>query len=105
MKKYYLVTNINYFVDPHGSPDTGGESKSLAHTDQWDNLKEGLAYTTTYNYENGKERETFILVNDANWRGSEDGYNSEESGFRFKEITEEQYVEYGKIINAYNNLP
>lgn len=105
MKKYYLVTHIGYFVDPHGSPDEGHVSKSVEYTDQYEGLEEGVEYTSTYDEDDLDSEEEIIPVDEADWEGSCDGYNMEESGFRFKEITKEEYTKFKKIIEAYDNLP
>ena len=93
MKKHYLVKESTFFVDPHGSADEGGIIKRVEFTDTYNDLD--LSKT----YDDDLEE-----VDEDNYSGSEDGYNAEYKYLNIKEITEEQFIEYGKIIEGYNAI-
>ena len=93
MKKYYLVIETTLFVDPHGDTDLGGVTKKVEHTDAYNDLD----LSKTYNDE-------LEEVDEDDYYGSQDGYNAEYTELEIKEITPEQYVEYGKIISTYEKL-
>lgn len=93
MKKHYLVIESSFFVDPHGEVDFGGIVKTVEFTDIYNNLD----LSKTYN-------EDLEEVDEDEYSGSEDGYNAEYTELNIKEITEEQFIEYSKIIEIYKNL-
>ncbi len=93
MKKYYLVTEVTVFVDPHGSVDLGGIVKRVEYTDEYNDLDPELTYN-----------DDLEEVNEEDYEGSEDGYNSEEIQISFREIAEDKVFEYENIIKQYNKL-
>lgn len=93
MKKHYLVIETNFFVDPHGDVDMGGVVKKVEHTDRYNDLDLSKTYD-----------EDLEEVDEDDYCGSEDGYNAEYTELEIKEITQEEYVEYGKIISLYEKL-
>jgi len=92
-KKHYLISETNYFIDPHGEADLGGSSIRVEFTDAYNDLDLSKTYNEDLEESDMDE-----------WSGSEDGYNSEEMTLDIKEITEEQYFKYSDIINNYNTL-
>jgi hypothetical protein len=100
----YLVKETNVFVDPHGSPDGGGERKfvweydrnAIESGDTIDYPKLNKKYTNTW----GEDE----ILEEYELQGSEDGYNSEYLYFEVKKITDEQYELYKQIILDYNSI-
>lgn len=93
MKKYYLVKESTYFVDPHGEADFGGMVKKIEHTDDYNDLDLSKIYD-----ENLEE------VDSDNYYGSEDGYNAQYVELEIEEITEDRAKEIEKIIKDYENI-
>lgn len=50
------------------------------------------------------ELEYYVLSEDNEYEGSEDGYNAEDHEFKYRKITQEEYFECQKVIDAYDNL-
>lgn len=100
----YLVTETNIFVDPHGSPDAGGERKFVWEYDR-SAIENGD--TTDYSKLNGKYTDTWgdeEIVEEEDLQGGEDGYNSEYLYFEVRKITDKQYELYKQIIKDYNSI-
>lgn len=93
MEKYYLVHETTLFVDPHGDAELGGVTKRVEHTDKF----EGLDLSKVFN-------DDLEEVNEDDYQGSEDGYNSTYIELVISEISENQYIEYKKLIEEYNKL-
>lgn len=95
MKKYYLVIESKLFVDPHGEVNYGGCTKEVEYTDRFEEL--GLDLSKTYN-------DDLEEVDENDYEGSEDGYNSSYIELNIREITEKEYIDYKMIIDSYNEL-
>lgn len=93
MNKYYLVIETKLFVNPHGEVDFGGMDKTVEFTDRFNDLD----LSKTYN-------EDLEEVDEEEYEGSEDGYNSEYTELNITEISEVQANEYKKIIEDYEKL-
>ena len=96
-KKYYLVKTDTSFYDPHGTPDNGGTKIEVKYTDKYNDLDLSKIYT------NMDGIKVFEDGDDKDWY-SQDGYNYEVDFLEIKEITKEEFDNYEKIINNYNNL-
>lgn len=91
--KYYLIVSTTVFVDPHGTPDYGGISKSVEYTDEY----EGLDLSLTYD-------DDMEVVDVDQYEGSQDGYNAQYTEHDITEISEEQYIRYKYIIEEYDKI-
>lgn len=109
---YYLQITNTVFIDPHGTPDDGGTVKEVIES-KWkiDTEKEYLTNYLDPSYEeiteesyNDFEEETGCSYNDYEPSGAEDGYNAQYDYASYKEITHDQFLIMGEIINNYNNL-
>lgn len=109
---YYLVKVKTTFVGPRGDFDDGGMEKEVCMLDF--DIKTDCVYTHTIHtykseflkklYENDEALGEVIWLNDDEMTGSEDGYNSSYHEVEYIKITEEQFKEYGKIIENYEML-
>lgn len=100
----YLVKETKIFVDPHGSPDSGGESKFV-----WEYDRDAIENEGELDYSKLNEKYTDSwgdgeIVEEEDLQGSEDGYNSEYLYYEVKKITDEQYELYKQIIKDYNSI-
>lgn len=106
--KYYLVKTENFFVDPHGSADFGGETKVVEEykddKDPYKNLKPGVSYEEVDDEELDSDGDGYAESEGIEWQGAEDGYNREQSLFEVKPLTKEEYLNVKAIIAAYDNL-
>ena len=117
--KYYLRIATTYFYDPHGTPDEGGIQKSVLTEDDLPGVTIDGEYINSEAYNNylyckgDEENEEdddfdYFLTPDDYEKimefSGEDGYNCEETTYTFKEITQEQYLDYLEIIDKYNNI-
>lgn len=94
-KKYILVLESKTFYDGHGCGDDGGSQFSLEHTSNYNDLDLSLYYDYEMNpIEDDLDKEKY----------AEDGYNYEENTFKYKELTEEEYLKYQKLLEDYSNL-
>lgn len=106
MKKHYLVTQITKFIDPHGTPDFGGQVKFVSSNP----LFEKITSLDHFRYEidgyDINDYDDFIEEEKVDIKEvySEDGYNYEVYNYIVKSITEEEAKEYSQIIEAYNKL-
>lgn len=95
----YLVKEYTYFVDPHGSPDSGGKEITIESGDKWDKIyEEWLVHQDDY-YQGPGE-----WITEDELQGSEDGYNSTYISYDMKIIPDDELEKYEKIIGDYNNL-
>lgn len=86
-----LVKKSLFFIDPHGSMDNGGVEKFVTQDLQYLELNEKYLQ-----YGEIKEKKKLARA--------EDGYNAEAAYFEVKEISDEQYLEFGNIIKAFKDL-
>lgn len=117
--KYYLKTTTVQFYDPHGSADEGGITKEVGTEFDYPGVTidgEYIDPDTYYNYkynngedENEEEDEVEYYYCPKDWEevvqpSGQDGYNCQYEFYTFKEITQEQYLDYLEIIGKYNNI-
>lgn len=112
MKNYYLGRVDTYFTDPHGTSDDGGTVMFVTKTDyEIDTTK--IYKEKIDQFENGSYEEMmndpdrvgeYVVSEDHEYEGSEDGYNAEDREFEYKKITQEEYFECQKVIDTYDNL-
>ena len=95
MKKYILIYTTQLFYDSHGESDFGGITYKVEYSEKYNNLV--IDPQICYN-------EELEIDNDEKEYYSEDGYNCEKIHNYFKELTEEEYNLYSKIIKDYENL-
>ena len=101
MSQKYLLIKTTLFIDPHGSPDVGGEEKEVVS---------GKEYDKFYEQQSLPENENKQLTDDGEWleedefNSSEDGYNSQYTVLDLKPITDEKAEEYQQIIKDYNKI-
>ena len=100
----YLVKETNVFVDPHGSPDGGGERKFV-----WEYDRNAIESGDTIDYSKMNKKYTNNWgdderVEEEDLQGGEDGYNSEYLYFEVKKISDEKYELYKKIIEDYDSI-
>lgn len=93
---HYLVTEYEYFIDPHGSADSGGVKKFVTSDPRY------LKWVSDDDemYYNGDGE----FIHSDNLRGSEDGYNSTTHQYTVREITEEEAKTAQLLIDSYNML-
>lgn len=85
----YLIRLTTYFVDPHGSPDFGGDQLYLS---------DELDCTPDMWYQYGEE------TTEEDLQGSEDGYNSTAEMYEAVEIGDEELDKIKKILKKYKKL-
>lgn len=98
----YLIIETKIFVDPHGSPDEGGITKTI-----WEYDEQAIKNRDDIDYSKLNKKYTDAwgdgeIFKEEDLQGSEDGYNSEYLYFKVKKITDEQYESYKKTIEDYN---
>lgn len=114
-KKYFLVKQLQYYVDPHGEPELGNTTKFVTDNTLYERINEKLYYSRAFldDFECIDENITPEEINEIfenrgcpenEMRGSEDGYNRTYYQFSIQIITEAQFQEYEKIINAYHEI-
>lgn len=104
---HYLVLNQTYFVSPHRDLDDGGTKVSVFETPI--NIDTNLVYREDlkdFDIEEYVEiledmDSEFILPDDYEYEGSEDGYNMEVNEIRYIKISKEEYDETKQIVDGY----
>ena len=103
---YLVVYTETDFYDPHGTPDSGGSSKSVeiikngdwkysGYTDQNDEpFKDGVSYNDDGVPTEEDDREYY----------GEDGYNCEVTSTTIRRISKEEYDKIKAIIEAYDAI-
>lgn len=94
MKKYVLIRTDTSFFDGHGSSDDGGSILSVEHTDKYNDLDFSQIYVGG---------EVFDEEEAEDW-AADDGYNYQVNFESYKEITEDEFERYCKIVEDYNDL-
>lgn len=98
----YLEVITTYFVDPHGSPDKGGVVKRIVKGKDFDKQYEESLIEENADRYYCVDQEAWVDEDD--FQGSEDGYNSQYKCSELTIISEKQAIEYHKIIDAYNAI-
>jgi hypothetical protein len=88
----YLITEITYFVDGHGTPAEGAKKKSVVEETTLTTTPEGM-------YNNGEDD-----VDEDNIHGSYDSYHSRYYRYIVEELTEEEAINAKSVIQYYNAL-
>ena len=111
-KKYILIKKYQKFYDGHGTPDDGASVVSVEFTDQYNNFD--LTGEEDYDSHGNKFCEASDEIDYEekdddhyefeNKYQAENGYNFEIWLYNYKEITKEEYEQYGLIIEKYNSL-
>ena len=95
MKKYVLIKSEEYFYDGHGEASLGESCVKVEHTDKYNDLDFSKIY----------DEDLYVLDEDFDEEMyAEDGYHCSNVELNFKEITEDEYNEYSKIISDYDKL-
>lgn len=103
----YLITQTNYFFDPHGTPDEGGTIKFISNNPNWGKINQKLYYCNEEIPEpDEQEIKEWMKENGNNGDDlyGEDGYNCERVKYSVKIINKLNSKKYQKIIEDYNNL-
>jgi cyclophilin family peptidyl-prolyl cis-trans isomerase len=85
-----FVIETTCFVDPHGTPEEGGQQAFITKTDYMS--KDGQ-------YTWGGE-----IVDEDNLQGSEDGYNATCEYYDVTQVTLEEAISAAEVIEAYAKL-
>lgn len=109
MKNYYLGLVKTLFVDPHGEADDGGNILFTAETDF--EIDVDLTFKEEIHNEDYLEimadeewREDYVLDDDTEYEGSEDGYNMSYTEVTYKKITKKDYHSFNKTLSDYEQL-
>ena len=109
----YLIKQKNYFISDHREEDFAGIDKFITESGYYKLLSDGKLYPM-WLYQDA-ENENMTIKQLADFKneidnfnsedlGPDDGYNCEASSFEVREITEEEAIEFQKIIDDYNRL-
>lgn len=112
--KYVLGVQGTDFYDPHGSPDDGGSTLFVSSSSPFIDMKPGEYYYTEDNIYRDLDEKSYHVIGEEEgeryttqtdeWYG-EDGYNCQiEYTQIIREITEEEYHRFKKIIEDYQNI-
>jgi len=94
--RYILLKQTEFFVSPHNEVDEGRVIKDVFIEDKNDET-----YGKNLPLDLDEDGEPW---DEENLYGSEDGYNMTFTNYYYSEISKEQYEEYKKVIEKYEEI-